>query len=133
MKNPGLNFKRNELTHNGKTQSIGDWARETGIDSGVLYHRVRAGWTDEKTLTTPVASRVAAAPFERPAERSHGAGAPAAKFSAVEAADKLKGFAKQIAKLDAQEAQIRTQLESVTAERQKIRDQMRPLLAALGG
>lgn len=43
-----------DLTHNGKTQSVPAWASEIGIKSNVLYLRLKAGWTHERILTTPV-------------------------------------------------------------------------------
>lgn len=38
---------------NGKSQSIADWARETGIERKTLEYRIRTGWPVEKALTTP--------------------------------------------------------------------------------
>lgn len=43
-----------ELTYNGKTQSIGDWSREVGIDGRTLWSRLTYGWSEEKALTTPI-------------------------------------------------------------------------------
>lgn len=40
------------LTFNGRTCSVAQWARDTGINDMVLYRRVKAGWSAEKTLTT---------------------------------------------------------------------------------
>jgi hypothetical protein len=48
---------RRLLTLRGKTQSMTEWARETGIDVNVINARLRRGWSDEKTLTTPVEPR----------------------------------------------------------------------------
>jgi hypothetical protein len=46
------------ITLNGRTQSLADWSRETGISIGLLFARIRVlGWTDEQALTTPVKSR----------------------------------------------------------------------------
>ena len=42
------------MTLNGKTQCATWWANELGIDRGVINARLRLGWSDEKTLTTPV-------------------------------------------------------------------------------
>lgn len=42
------------LEFNGKTQSLGYWAVETGIKWDTLRCRLRYGWSAEKTLTTPV-------------------------------------------------------------------------------
>lgn len=44
------------LTHNGKSQSVADWAREIGIAANVLRQRIYLGWDDERVLTTPVKS-----------------------------------------------------------------------------
>ena len=45
--NIGLNF-------GGKTHTLAEWARITGIPRGALEQRVSAGWTTERTLTTPL-------------------------------------------------------------------------------
>lgn len=42
------------LTHDGKTMSVADWAKETGLKRGNIYQRLKMGWSDEKTLTTPL-------------------------------------------------------------------------------
>lgn len=42
------------LTFNDKTLTIPQWAKELNVDHCVLRERLRAGWTVEKTLTTPV-------------------------------------------------------------------------------
>jgi hypothetical protein len=41
------------VTYNNKTQTIADWARETGIERKTLEYRFRAGWSAERALTTP--------------------------------------------------------------------------------
>lgn len=38
---------------NGKTQSLGQWTRETGIPWTTLDYRLKCGWSVERTLTTP--------------------------------------------------------------------------------
>lgn len=49
------NTRRTRLiTHNGKTQSVVEWAEETGIRAGTIYNRLNSGWSVEKTLTTEV-------------------------------------------------------------------------------
>lgn len=50
------NNKRNNhmLECYGKTQSVSDWARETGILATTLIMRIRAGWSSEKAISTPV-------------------------------------------------------------------------------
>jgi hypothetical protein len=47
--------KRNNrlLTWNGETLPIPVWAERTGLNEALLWTRVRARWSDEKTLTTP--------------------------------------------------------------------------------
>ncbi len=41
------------LTFQGKTQNITQWAEELGLDRMMLYDRIHAGWSVERTLTTP--------------------------------------------------------------------------------
>jgi hypothetical protein len=36
-----------------RTMGLGEWADEIGISYGVLTWRKKAGWSDERTLTTP--------------------------------------------------------------------------------
>lgn len=49
------NNRRNNvlLTHNGKTQSVIQWAKEMGISQKRIYCRISSGWSVEKALTTP--------------------------------------------------------------------------------
>ena len=49
------NNKRNnrKLTLNGKTLNLSQWSRITGIKENCIRERLRRGWSDEKTLTTP--------------------------------------------------------------------------------
>lgn len=52
-----LRKRRNKahlLTINGKTMTVNEWAKETGIGRKTLHERIRVGWTDEEVLTTPV-------------------------------------------------------------------------------
>lgn len=42
------------LALNGVTHTIPEWSRLLNIDLNVLYYRHYNGWSDEKTLTTPV-------------------------------------------------------------------------------
>jgi hypothetical protein len=41
------------LTFNGKTQILGEWAKEIGVKSNTLSCRIRNGWTLERALTIP--------------------------------------------------------------------------------
>lgn len=41
------------LTLNGRTQCIAEWARELGVTHGAITWRKKQGWNDERTLTTP--------------------------------------------------------------------------------
>lgn len=43
------------LDYNGKRQSVADWSRETGIGIRTILSRLRYGWSEEKTLTCPIA------------------------------------------------------------------------------
>ena len=46
------------LTYGGKTQTIKEWAAETGLPDRLIYGRkVELGWEDERTLTTPILQR----------------------------------------------------------------------------
>lgn len=48
------NNKRNNhfVTYNNRTQTVAQWARETGIPKQTLLGRLKRGWNAEKTLTT---------------------------------------------------------------------------------
>lgn len=43
-----------QLTHNGMTQSVAQWAAATGIKANNISMRLRLGWSVEKALTTPI-------------------------------------------------------------------------------
>lgn len=46
------NLRTNRLiTHEGKTQTLAQWARETGIAYHVLKHRLNQGWQPPKLFT----------------------------------------------------------------------------------
>lgn len=49
------NNRRNNhyVTYDGKTQTIGEWASETGIPYDTLYGRLYSGWPMEKALACP--------------------------------------------------------------------------------
>lgn len=42
------------ITFNGETLALAAWAERTGINKDTIYMRLAAGWSVEKTLTTPV-------------------------------------------------------------------------------
>jgi hypothetical protein len=41
-----------QITFNGRTQALSDWAEEVGIPRDVIYDRLAKGWTAERALTT---------------------------------------------------------------------------------
>jgi hypothetical protein len=41
----------NRLTLNGRTQSMADWSRETGLSIGLIHIRLKHGWSVENALT----------------------------------------------------------------------------------
>jgi hypothetical protein len=49
------------LTHDGTTQSLTRWARSIGVNPNLLTGRLRRGWSEAKTLTTPYKPRKTAA------------------------------------------------------------------------
>jgi len=49
------NVKRYEC--NGKTLTLGQWAKETGIQRLTLYHRLKDGCSIEQALTLPLWKR----------------------------------------------------------------------------
>lgn len=42
------------LTFQGRTQTVAQWSRETGIKGSVLYGRIRRNWTVDEALTATV-------------------------------------------------------------------------------
>jgi hypothetical protein len=48
--------KRNNkvITFNGESKTAAEWSEVTGIGSPTIRYRLFAGWSEEKTLTTPV-------------------------------------------------------------------------------
>lgn len=52
------NLKIHELTFDGKTQTIKEWAEELDMPWPTLYDRInRNGWTVKEALTIPVGGR----------------------------------------------------------------------------
>lgn len=45
------------VEHQGRTQSIAAWSRETGIEKSTIRFRLVKGWTVERALTDPPMSR----------------------------------------------------------------------------
>lgn len=45
------------LTHNGVTMTISQWAALLGTTRPTLFSRKRNGWSDEETVTTPIARK----------------------------------------------------------------------------
>ena len=41
-----------KLTFNGKTMTVAEWADRLHWPRPTLYHRIRSGWSAERTLTT---------------------------------------------------------------------------------
>lgn len=52
------NTTRNRLiTYAGKTRTVMEWVRCTGISNAAILHRLKRGWSIHDTLTTPVRER----------------------------------------------------------------------------
>lgn len=48
------NLRKNvNLTHDGQTLCVSEWARRTGLREGTLRRRLKLGWDSDKALTTP--------------------------------------------------------------------------------
>lgn len=43
-----------QLTFNGRTLSIIEWAEEIGVSERVISQRIQYGWSAERALTTPI-------------------------------------------------------------------------------
>ena len=42
------------IKYQGRTQTLSQWARELGLDKGVLLYRLRAGWPTKEAFTIPI-------------------------------------------------------------------------------
>ena len=42
------------LTHNGKSKTIAQWSRDTGLDYGTIRSRIKYGWNTHDVLTRPI-------------------------------------------------------------------------------
>lgn len=53
------NNKRNNrfITYNGKTQTVAEWARETGINNRTILSRLRGGWDVSELFIDPGGNR----------------------------------------------------------------------------
>ena len=45
------------ITYNGETHTITEWARIYGLSENGLVHRINRGWEIERALTTPMQKR----------------------------------------------------------------------------
>lgn len=55
QKEQGRNKRTNRLlTFNGKIQPLSAWAEELQISDGVIYDRLKDGWSVDRALSTPV-------------------------------------------------------------------------------
>ena len=45
------------ISFNGKTQTLGQWASELGINKCTLQQRIAHGWSEDKAISTPVRRR----------------------------------------------------------------------------
>lgn len=43
-----------KLTFSGRTMNMADWAREINIGISTLYARYKAGWSDDRIISTPL-------------------------------------------------------------------------------
>lgn len=61
-KQQSANTHRNvRFTYNGITMCLSEWERAVGLKRSSLSHRLTAGWTFERALTTPMLTRSQAA------------------------------------------------------------------------
>ena len=45
------------ITYNGETHTMSEWAREFGITYGAMNHRIQRGWSMERIQNTPLRTR----------------------------------------------------------------------------
>ena len=50
-------MKQIYITYKGKTQTVSQWEKETGIRAKIIYGRRSRGWTPEEIFETPVLKR----------------------------------------------------------------------------
>ena len=46
--------KQRLVTANGKTQPLWKWAEETGLASSTIRRRLHRGWSEQRSVTTPL-------------------------------------------------------------------------------
>lgn len=51
---PFTRVKSRRYSQNGRSLTIDQWSKETGLSRSVLHQRARRGWSVERMLTTPV-------------------------------------------------------------------------------
>lgn len=57
QKQQNRNYDQNRiLTYNGRSMCVTEWAEFLNIDRGLIFNRLRYGWSVEKALTTPKTS-----------------------------------------------------------------------------
>ena len=55
MRSQSNNRRTNvQITYNGITHTMAEWARIKGMSRNILWDRLHSGWSIEKALTTPV-------------------------------------------------------------------------------
>lgn len=50
------------ITHQGKTRTMAEWARDLGMHVETLFGRLKRGWSEVDALTTPVRPRTTPSP-----------------------------------------------------------------------
>ena len=48
--------KNTFITANDRTQRLSAWAKETGLSSQLIHHRLKIGWTAEDSVNVPAGS-----------------------------------------------------------------------------
>jgi hypothetical protein len=58
------------ISFEGATKSVADWSRSTGLSVSLIWKRLKAGWSIERTLTAPLDTR-GRKPKPEPKQQSH--------------------------------------------------------------
>jgi hypothetical protein len=45
------------IVAHGKTLRLSEWAKETGLSAQLIHARLKAGWTEENSVSIPVGKR----------------------------------------------------------------------------